>query len=90
MSALSPRVPLTYSASEIERGRLHAIHVEKDFQSLHAHMITCAARRGVPITLRCTLEAARTVMLLRIVASVLCAAALGLALGSLLRLVFAA
>jgi hypothetical protein len=83
-------VPLALYASEAERDRLHSMFVASDFQSLQAHMTTCTPHRGFATALRCACEGAQAVMLPRMVTSVMCAVALGLAVGSTLRLIFPA
>lgn len=88
MSALPAWVSPALYVSKIDTKARRSVFVECDFQSLHEHMTTCASRRRGLAALRRVYEATRALMLLRIVTSVLCAVALGLISGSVLRLIF--
>ncbi len=91
MVTLPPRMPPAFDdASEFAGEVVHSVHVESDFQDLHAHMNACATRRSWSSSLQSWAEELRALMLRRIVASVTCAAVFGLMAGSVFALIFPA
>ena len=90
MSALPPHVPRSIYAKGDTRERTQLGFVQSDIQNLHAHMAACHTRRSWIGTLACWTEVTRAFLLQRMVSSVTCAVVLGLTLGGICRLLFAA
>lgn len=86
--------PMQYAiddATAMAREKLHLACVQSDFQSLQAHMANCArSRRRWAQALHGPGEALCSLMLKRIVASVMCGALLGLGVGSMFSWIFPA
>jgi hypothetical protein len=63
------------------RERLHAVHVDGDFQSLQSHMAACAKAHGRSGALRARMDALDRLISSRIVSSIGCAALTGMVMG---------